>query len=474
MAAAAPRAEQEGMAVDVATRGEDALWMAGSTEYDAIVLDVMLPGIDGFEVCRRLRADGVWAPVLMLTARDAVDDRVAGLDGGADDYLTKPFSYAELLARLRALARRGAGRAAGRCCEVGDLRLDPAGRRVWRGEDGDRALAQGVRAARDLHAPARRGPLPLPAARARLGLRVREPLQRRRLRSSGSCARRSTRRSASARSRRCAAPGTGCARTAAREAAPDPGPRDPRRSPVAMALLLAGLGRSSSTCSCAAELDEAIDAGLRSRADEVATVVAGSGALRGPVGSARLVERGRELHPDPGRRRARSSTPPPSSAASPFVEPTGRRGRGAADPRRVATRCRASRRTAGPRGAGRGDGGTLVVVVGASLDDRDEALSSLAALLLIGGPVALLLASLAGYAAAAAALRPVEAMRERAAEISAGDLGERLPVPARRRRALPARRDAERDARPARDGDRARAALRRRRQPRAAHAARTA
>ena len=81
--------------------------MAGSTEYDAIVLDLMLPGIDGFEVCRRLRGDGVWAPILMLTARDGVDDRVAGLDGGADDYLTKPFSYAELLARLRALARRG-------------------------------------------------------------------------------------------------------------------------------------------------------------------------------------------------------------------------------------------------------------------------------------------------------------------------------------------------------------------------------
>ena len=123
----------EGMAADVAARGEDALWMAGSTEYDAIVLDVMLPGIDGFEVCRRLRADGVWAPVLMLTARDGVSDRVAGLDGGADDYLTKPFSYAELLARLRALARRGAVERPSEL-EVGELRLDPATRRVWRGE----------------------------------------------------------------------------------------------------------------------------------------------------------------------------------------------------------------------------------------------------------------------------------------------------------------------------------------------------
>jgi two-component system OmpR family response regulator len=98
------------------------------------VLDVMLPGIDGFETCRRLRAEGVWSPVLMLTARDAVEDRIVGLDGGADDYLTKPFSFAELLARLRALARRGpVGQAT--VLEVGDLRLDPAARRVRRGDD---------------------------------------------------------------------------------------------------------------------------------------------------------------------------------------------------------------------------------------------------------------------------------------------------------------------------------------------------
>jgi two-component system OmpR family response regulator len=122
----------EGIAADVATNGEDALWMGGATAYDAIVLDVMLPGIDGLEVCRRLRADGVWAPVLMLTARDAVRDRVAGLDSGADDYLVKPFSYAELLARLRALVRRGPVERPTELC-VGDLRLDPASRRAWRG-----------------------------------------------------------------------------------------------------------------------------------------------------------------------------------------------------------------------------------------------------------------------------------------------------------------------------------------------------
>src|SRR5512133_672757 len=97
----------EGHAIDLCETGEDALWRAGSVAYDAIVLDVGLPGIDGFETCRRLRAEGVWAPVLMLTARGTVEDRVSGLDAGADDYLTKPFSFAELLARVRALRRRG-------------------------------------------------------------------------------------------------------------------------------------------------------------------------------------------------------------------------------------------------------------------------------------------------------------------------------------------------------------------------------
>jgi two-component system, OmpR family, response regulator len=124
---------EEGHAADVAGSGDDALWMAEAVEYDAIVLDVMLPGRDGFAVCRQLRRDGVWSPVLMLTARDAVEDRVAGLDAGADDYLPKPFSFSELLARLRALTRRGAAKRP-TVVEVGDLRLDPAARRVWRGE----------------------------------------------------------------------------------------------------------------------------------------------------------------------------------------------------------------------------------------------------------------------------------------------------------------------------------------------------
>jgi two-component system, OmpR family, response regulator len=124
---------EEGHPADVAALGADAIWMARSVPYDAIVLDVMLPDLDGFEVVRRLRAKEVWTPVLMLTARDAVVDRVDALDSGADDYLTKPFSFAELFARLRAVARRVPVERP-TTLEVGDLRLDPAGRRVWRGE----------------------------------------------------------------------------------------------------------------------------------------------------------------------------------------------------------------------------------------------------------------------------------------------------------------------------------------------------
>ncbi len=123
--------ENEGLAADVAGTGEDALWKAEAHQYDAVVLDVMLPGLDGFETCRRLRGAGVWAPILMLTARDAVEDRVAGLDSGADDYLVKPFAFAELLARLRALTRRGEPERPV-VVQVGDLRLDPATREVSR------------------------------------------------------------------------------------------------------------------------------------------------------------------------------------------------------------------------------------------------------------------------------------------------------------------------------------------------------
>jgi two-component system OmpR family response regulator len=123
----------EGLVVDIAADGEAALRTVGAVDYDAIVLDVMMPGLDGFQTCEQLRRDGVWVPVLMLTARDAVEDRVRGLDGGADDYLTKPFSLAELTARLRALVRRGPSERP-TVLEAGELRLDPSTREVWRGD----------------------------------------------------------------------------------------------------------------------------------------------------------------------------------------------------------------------------------------------------------------------------------------------------------------------------------------------------
>jgi two-component system OmpR family response regulator len=130
--------EEEGYAVDVAHDGEQAVWMAQENAYDAIVLDVVLngaaPGADGFTVCRALRGADRWSPVLMLTARDAVEDRVRGLDAGADDYLTKPFSFQELLARIRALIRRGATERP-TIVAVGDLVLDPARHETRRGEE---------------------------------------------------------------------------------------------------------------------------------------------------------------------------------------------------------------------------------------------------------------------------------------------------------------------------------------------------
>jgi two-component system OmpR family response regulator len=125
--------EAEGFAVDVANDGTDGLWLARENQYDAIVLDLMLPGINGYKVCETLRAERDWTPILMLTAKDGEWDQVEGLDTGADDYLTKPFSFPVLVARLRAVARRGA-RERPTQLEVGDIRMDPAARRVWRGD----------------------------------------------------------------------------------------------------------------------------------------------------------------------------------------------------------------------------------------------------------------------------------------------------------------------------------------------------
>jgi two-component system OmpR family response regulator len=125
--------EAEGFAVDVAGTGTDGLWLARENEYSVIVLDIMLPGISGYRMCETLRAERDWTPILMLTAKDGEWDQVEALDTGADDYLTKPFSYAVLLARVRALLRRGAADRP-TVLEAGDIRVDPASRRVWRGE----------------------------------------------------------------------------------------------------------------------------------------------------------------------------------------------------------------------------------------------------------------------------------------------------------------------------------------------------
>lgn len=124
---------EEALLADVAITGEDALWMAARTDYDVIVLDWMLPGFDGVETTRRMRSDGIDTPILMLTARDAVVDRISGLNAGADDYLAKPFAFGELVARIHALVRRSAGRPS-TVLEVDDLRLDPVSHRAWRGE----------------------------------------------------------------------------------------------------------------------------------------------------------------------------------------------------------------------------------------------------------------------------------------------------------------------------------------------------
>jgi two-component system OmpR family response regulator len=124
---------EQGMLADVAIKGEDALWMAGASPYDVVVLDINLPGIDGFETVRQLRGRGVRTPILMLTARDGFEDRVEGLDTGADDYLVKPFDYGELFARIRALARRGPVER-GTVVEVGDLTLDVSAHVARRGD----------------------------------------------------------------------------------------------------------------------------------------------------------------------------------------------------------------------------------------------------------------------------------------------------------------------------------------------------
>ena len=171
--------EAEGFAVDVALDGTDGLWMARENAYDAIVLDIMLPGMNGYRVCSTLREEGVWTPILMLTAKEGEWDEVEALDTGADDYLTKPFSYAILVARLRALIRRGATERP-TVLAAGDLRLDPAAKRVWRGDVEIDLTAREFALLEFLLRQSRRRRVEARDPQPRLGLRLRRRPEHRR------------------------------------------------------------------------------------------------------------------------------------------------------------------------------------------------------------------------------------------------------------------------------------------------------
>ena len=171
---------EQGYAVDVSPGGREALYRTSITDYDAIVLDVMLPGVDGFEVCRRIRGGGSHTPILMLTARDAVEARIGGLDSGADDYLTKPFDFGELLARLRAVIRRGRLPVAPAVITVGSLRVDLRARQAYREDSPAQADLARVLAARVPRAARRTGRRARRHRRARLGCALRIDVQRHR------------------------------------------------------------------------------------------------------------------------------------------------------------------------------------------------------------------------------------------------------------------------------------------------------
>ena len=460
---------EEGMAVDVAERGEDALWMAGSTEFDAIVLDVMLPGIDGFETCKRLRDDGVWSPVLMLTARDAVEDRVAGLDGGADDYLAKPFSFAELLARLRALARRGpVERPVVTRGQAGSGWTPPPGR-------------SGAAATRSRYRP-RSSPCSRPSCAAPA-----------RCSRASSCS--STPGTTSTRTARTSSTSTfaTCARRSTSPSRPTPSRPCGRRLPVPQGagLMLASLSiRARLTAAFAAamilvlvmagpfvylkvrsDLTEALEESLGSRADDVAALVSAAGASTPDLGGERLVDGedsfAQVIGPDG---EVVASTLPASSGAA--ITPT--EAQAAAGPSRSSASA-TSRASTARRGFSRARSSAGRRIHGrrrrhhrGSKRGPRRAHRTRSS---IGGPVAILLASLLGYLLAGRAMAPVESMRRRAAEITLERSGERLPLPRADDELAPPRRDAERDARPDRGLARARARLRRGREPRAAHAA---
>ena len=412
---------EEGHAADVAVRGEEALWMAQGAPYDAIVLDVMLPGLDGFATCRKLREDGVWTPVLMLTARDAVEDRVEGLDAGADDYLLKPFSFSELLARLRALVRRAPAERP-TLLEVGDLKLDPAARRAWRGET---ELELSVKEFALLEVFMRRPGEALSrlqlleaawdmAFESRSNLidvyvrYLREKIDRPFGRDSIETIR-----------------GVGYRLREGRR----PVSRLPIRVrltlpfAVGMAVVLAAAGFFIYVRVGGALLGS-VDQRLRVQAQEV------SGRVEHGRSPARPRQR-RRPHRRAARQRAAASSCSRRRGRSARSSPASRSSRVLAGGTvwrsgSIAGLANDWRILAVPAQVG---GGRGAIVVAQSLEPREEALHRLVREFMLGGSAALLLAILAGYAVAAAALRPVEAMRRRAAAIGAATPEKRLPVP---------------------------------------------
>jgi DNA-binding response OmpR family regulator/signal transduction histidine kinase len=400
---------EEGYAVDVAGTGDAGYRYATAAAFDAIVLDVLLPGGSGFEVCARLRRGRVWTPVLMLTARDAVTDRVRGLDGGADDYLTKPFSLDELLARIRALTRRGAVPRPTVLC-AGDLCLDPATRQVSRGPTAihltakEFALLEAFLRHPGTVLTRRRAAAPL------LGLRLRGRLQRGRR--AHPLAPRQDRPTVPGDLR-----GDGTRRRV---------PVAPRRRPMkyrlpirirltavfaaVMTLALAGTGIGA-VLDFGRSLDASLDARLTAQADRLTTP---DGVAADDVVAQRIGTDGRVVA---------------TTRAGPVP---------LLDPAQVARARRHPLRLdrdhlPGVSGRARvlataGDDDT-VVVVATSLAGRDAALADIRTELAVAFPLVLLVATAAAYLLATAALRPVERMRAQAAAVTADTPGSRLPVP---------------------------------------------
>ena len=407
---------EEGNAVDVAGRGEDALWMAHAAPYDAIVLDVMLPGLDGLTVCRRLRADDVWTPVLLLTARDAVASRVEGLDAGADDYLVKPFSFDELLARLRASTRRvPIERPA--VLSAGDLRLDPAARRAWRGEaeihlsTKEFALLEAfvrrpgqvlsrvqlLEAAWDMGFESRSNVVDVYVRYLRK--KVDRPFGRESL---------ETVRGRGYRLVEDTLVSTLPIRV-----------RLTLAFAVVMAVVLALIG-AFLYHRVGATLIAGVDSGLRGQVSESLPRLGQDSDLVDPdarAGStvAEIVKTGSVVQ----------STP---SGLVPILDEAALQ-RVLSGHERLSTMSIQGLRHKWRVLAVRVPGRPQAFVVARSLESREETLHRLLREFLIVGPLGLLLASLAGYVLAASALRPVEAMRRRAGAISAQTPGKRLPVP---------------------------------------------